>query len=401
MIDHWNERCEPPWTIDELSVKVANAYRYAQNRPGERTAEAVFASVALPPNYIVPRPAEPLLDTSWRYPTLADVVNQGAKEPKWVVEDYFPVHSINMLFGDSGTLKTTIGLDLAMCIATGAPWQGKEVKKGTVLFILAEGNFFFHFRIKAWLKAHPEITTPLAELPFVITDVPVHFDNKACIDRLIRNADYWPQHYKCALQGTFIDTLNLNIGHSRNESDTADAGAFMSQLGMLFRDRYGCATWALHHVGKKDVKVMRGAKVFRDASDTNYLIECAKDRDLYPIMTCTKMKDFVRPPTLRFEGAAIDLGTTKKGKPITAVVLHKLTSGNPDPTVFDGCIMEEGGTREELLELLKKPRSSSPTGEYSIWALPGFKDRTKLKILLGSLLNDRLITSDKGFYRGI
>jgi hypothetical protein len=32
----WNERCEPPWDLDDLKVKVANAYKYAQNAPGER-----------------------------------------------------------------------------------------------------------------------------------------------------------------------------------------------------------------------------------------------------------------------------------------------------------------------------------------------------------------------------
>lgn len=32
--EHYNPRCSPPWEIDDLAVKVANAYRYGQNSPG-------------------------------------------------------------------------------------------------------------------------------------------------------------------------------------------------------------------------------------------------------------------------------------------------------------------------------------------------------------------------------
>lgn len=34
MMEHWNPRCEPPWDISELKIKVANAYRYAKNAQG-------------------------------------------------------------------------------------------------------------------------------------------------------------------------------------------------------------------------------------------------------------------------------------------------------------------------------------------------------------------------------
>lgn len=39
----WNSRCSPPWDIDELHTKVANAYRYAKNAPGTASPEAHFA----------------------------------------------------------------------------------------------------------------------------------------------------------------------------------------------------------------------------------------------------------------------------------------------------------------------------------------------------------------------
>jgi hypothetical protein len=43
MLGGWNERCAPPWSGEELSVKVKNAYAYANGRSGSDTAEADFA----------------------------------------------------------------------------------------------------------------------------------------------------------------------------------------------------------------------------------------------------------------------------------------------------------------------------------------------------------------------
>jgi hypothetical protein len=39
---HFNVRCDPPWTDNDLRQKVANAYAYGKNRPGSATAAAQF-----------------------------------------------------------------------------------------------------------------------------------------------------------------------------------------------------------------------------------------------------------------------------------------------------------------------------------------------------------------------
>ena len=40
---HWNERCFPPWTEDELTVKVSNAFSYGKNLPSLLAPSTVFA----------------------------------------------------------------------------------------------------------------------------------------------------------------------------------------------------------------------------------------------------------------------------------------------------------------------------------------------------------------------
>jgi len=50
MLDHYNERCEPPWDYDGLKQKVVNAYAYATFHPiGGLTAEADFAGEPVEP----------------------------------------------------------------------------------------------------------------------------------------------------------------------------------------------------------------------------------------------------------------------------------------------------------------------------------------------------------------
>jgi len=48
LVSHWNERCEPQWSLDELTAKVAHAYRYGKEPQGSAAPEAVFHSAPVP-----------------------------------------------------------------------------------------------------------------------------------------------------------------------------------------------------------------------------------------------------------------------------------------------------------------------------------------------------------------
>ena len=40
--NHWNQRCDPPWPVEDLAEKVAHAYRYGKEPQGSAAPEAVF-----------------------------------------------------------------------------------------------------------------------------------------------------------------------------------------------------------------------------------------------------------------------------------------------------------------------------------------------------------------------
>jgi len=54
MLEHWNPRCEPPWDVAELTLKVANAYAYASKAQGSMHVTQLFPT---PPPPDVPLPS--------------------------------------------------------------------------------------------------------------------------------------------------------------------------------------------------------------------------------------------------------------------------------------------------------------------------------------------------------
>ena len=45
MLTHWNDRCAPPWSVEELEAKIAHAFRYGREPPGVAAPEAIFPKV--------------------------------------------------------------------------------------------------------------------------------------------------------------------------------------------------------------------------------------------------------------------------------------------------------------------------------------------------------------------
>ncbi len=48
MLDNWNENCQPPWGVNELTIKVSNAYQYGMNDVGVDSPESDFKTIVEP-----------------------------------------------------------------------------------------------------------------------------------------------------------------------------------------------------------------------------------------------------------------------------------------------------------------------------------------------------------------
>lgn len=61
-------------------------------------------------------------------------------ERHWLVQDLIPSGTVTLLYGDGGTGKSLIALQLAAASALGRPWIGRSVSAGTAVFISAEDD---------------------------------------------------------------------------------------------------------------------------------------------------------------------------------------------------------------------------------------------------------------------
>ncbi len=108
MLDHWNDRCEPPWDPEELAKKVRNAYRYGDEDVGSASAEADFGD------------ASEEADTTLFEPRVQHMPNgKNTKARHWVIGRRLLKGHLSLLVAPPGSSKSTFALHLALSIVTG------------------------------------------------------------------------------------------------------------------------------------------------------------------------------------------------------------------------------------------------------------------------------------------
>jgi len=143
MLMHYNDRCEPPWDLEELQRKVHNAYQYALSQPGHDTHEARLkdAQERFPEVYEGGEFIDEPIDPGWI--SMGDFLFAEPPKREWLVEGWIPFGSNypTLLAGQGGTGKSLLSLQLAQSLATGEPWLGLPVLKTlpTCLVICEDG----------------------------------------------------------------------------------------------------------------------------------------------------------------------------------------------------------------------------------------------------------------------
>lgn len=103
----------------------------------------------------------------------------GIPEPDALIEDWLSFDSTNVIYGATGTYKTFISLDMALSIGCDVDWQGYQVTRTGVVYVLTEGRGFISKRIAAW-KEHRGV----GHLPddFVLITAPVALLQEGCAE---------------------------------------------------------------------------------------------------------------------------------------------------------------------------------------------------------------------------
>lgn len=158
-----------------------------------------------------------------------------------MVRDYFPAASIFTIFGDPGSGKTTVLIDVIGCIDTGTSWRNKKVTKGIVWYIAAEDPYGVRLRLESWYDANGFIFE--RDTSVELREEPICFAETVEVSALIAEVNSVPKEQKPI--AIALDTL----------SDTAGKYDFNKDMGLFcrgferFRNETGVSLFIIHHCG--------------------------------------------------------------------------------------------------------------------------------------------------------
>ena len=189
--------------------------------------------------------------------------------------------SVSMLYGVSGTGKTFTGLDIALSISHGIPWQGRTVQQGTAWYINTEGKRGLKKRLQAWYKEHEMLTPTMDHFKII----PWPLDLRTYTQELIETIN--DQEVPPIL--IVVDNFSMcTPGIDQNKQEQV---APVLHLMNALAAEYNCHMLIIHHTNKAgDVN---GTMAFRNHVDTmiELVKEDAADRESPILFRCMKARD--------------------------------------------------------------------------------------------------------------
>jgi len=241
---------------------------------------------------------------------------------EFLIDGFLDRQGVAMMPGASGSGKTFLVLEMAMCIATGQKFWGMDVKPGLVLYQAGEGKQGVTKRLDAWLQDRS--IAPDASIPFQMLTKRVNFfvDDKDT-DAIISEGKAFAAYYGQPVRMVVIDTFNKAITGA-SEISGQDMGKILARMERISTE-LDCVVLSPIHKSKDGN--MRGHTSLK--GDVSNVIEVnelnIRDRNQRIIRTVMldKNKDGEKGKPLRFVLRQVVLGDDERGKPITTCVVDK------------------------------------------------------------------------------
>lgn len=234
-------------------------------------------------------------------------------EPDPLVKGLLMMDSLAWVYGDPGSGKSFVALDWAAHVATGAPWWGRRVHQGPVLYIAAEGMSGLPRRVRAWESYHGMRARGLHILPEAVQLMGV-----GEVDAVTQVAT----ELKPAL--IVVDTqARVTVGADENTAQ--EMSRFVKALDTI-REATGACVLVVHHKPRGGDN-LRGSNSIDGAAQTVIRVKKAESR---VSVICdgsigTKQKD--EDPDDPF--TRMDMTLTRSEKSAVVVPAHDLQDIDP------------------------------------------------------------------------
>lgn len=292
-------------------VRLANEHGAHINLSGPASAEEfdALAQQGEPGQQgAAPDEAKGQADKPNRFEVVSAAEFTSRPAPSWIVKGVLPRAELVVLFGESGSGKSFIALDIAAAIDRGIAWRGRRVKQGRVVYICAEGAGGFRNRLVAYQQAHQ------CELGIgVIANAPnlLQKDDALDVCRAIGRADV-----------VIIDTF-AQTTPGGNENAAEDMGKALAHCKGIHRAT-GALVILVHHAGKDLSRGARGWSGLKAAADAELeVLRLESGR----MLRTSKMKDGQDDEAWGFDLEPQSIGMDEDGDVITSCTVRELDVG--------------------------------------------------------------------------
>jgi hypothetical protein len=300
--------------------------------------------------------------------------------PDWLIDGLLSVDSASWMIAAPSSYKSFVALDFAGHVAAGRPWMGREVTRGSVVYVVAEGVGGMGPRIRAWEQRNGPMPSDVRFLP-----MPVQVGR--------------PEHWAALVEACrrlspaliILDTqARITVG--LDENDNTAMGEVVEAIELLRRSCGACVL-TVHHTGRSGGHA-RGASAIDGAQDTE--LKLTRTADLRVVLEIDKSKNAADDLRVDLELFLCELD----GGGTSLVVGAPLSSAGVAPwrdglTENQAAIMdilvehfsERGGTKSEIAAVLRErgQRGESRYAKSSFYlALDALLKKDRIVPVLGT-----------------
>lgn len=312
LMAHWNDRNLPPLDDEELENVIRSAWERGP-QPGSEDPGEGFEPIR------VIQPAPALLE----FPRDLSVEKIAALQQRALVKGLFLPGETGTVYGDSGSGKSFVTLDLAFHIALGLPWVGRKVTKSPVLYVALEGVGGFQKRVIAAARQFGDPGDYFARLNLQVSLVKAKAGAEGA--RKVIDGFKGLAERTGATNGLIIIDTLARATAGDDENAVADMMAFLEHRAQVIAQETGAAVLIVHHTNKRGEE--RGSGSLR--AGVEFALRVDRDGDRRTV-TGEKVKDGVEGKLYDFRLEQVALGTDADGDEITSCTVKK-----SDPELAD------------------------------------------------------------------
>jgi hypothetical protein len=119
LLSEWNlKKCDPPWSDEELEIKLQNALKYGTEVVGSKNLHSAQTYIGC---------------ADVQFIHIADCEEPGPT--KWLIDQLIPSSHTSMIYGEGGHGKTYLTIYLAQCVTLGKPFMEFDTEQSNVLYL--------------------------------------------------------------------------------------------------------------------------------------------------------------------------------------------------------------------------------------------------------------------------